>query len=96
MRCFIYDDGQCKLTERVTMQVLFHTENGNVDLSCCLYAVIGFGSDISPLGSILFCSSSFERCAKKYASCVYELSQPVEPSSMIKREEIDLIGKDDT
>jgi hypothetical protein len=27
---------------------------------------------------------------------VYELSQPVEPSSMIKREEIDLIGKDDT
>lgn len=96
MRCFIYDDGQCKLTERVTMQILFHIENGNVDLSFCLYAEIGFGNDISPLGNILFSSSSFERCAEKYASCVYELSQTVEASSAIKREEIDLIGKDDT
>lgn len=75
MKCFIYDDGSCRLTERVTMQVLFCTDKGNVDLSFCRYAVIGFGEGISSIGAILFLSPSFERCAEKYASCVKELYQ---------------------
>lgn len=75
MKCFIYDDGEARLTDHVIMQVLFPSENGNADLSYCLYAVIGFESASSPSGKILFSSPSFGRCSGKYASCVYELSQ---------------------
>lgn len=76
MKCYIYEDGEARLTNHVIMQVLFSGMDGVIDLSYHMYAVVGFESPSrSGYGHILFSSPSFDRCAKKYASCVLELAR---------------------